>query len=96
MKKQQQKEPWIEGLDAILVDIGLTEPERNIFSMLIEERGALRVTDIAKRARQNRSSTYGVLDALAKRGLVISTETSGVLRYQSIDPRTYRRSPEQG
>jgi len=86
MKKQQGNKDWIEGLTGILVDIGLTEPERRVFTMLIEEREPLRVTDIAKRTKQNRTSTYGVLSALAKRGLVVSTDTKGVLRYQSIDP----------
>src|SRR3989338_5345410 len=86
MKKQQGNKDWIEGLTGILVDIGLTEPERRVFTMLIEEREPLRVTDIAKRTKQNRTSTYGVLSAIAKRGLVVSTDTKGVLRYQSIDP----------
>jgi sugar-specific transcriptional regulator TrmB len=86
MKKTTKDSGWVGGLTEILNDLGLTGPEQKIFTALLEEREALRVSDIARHTKQNRTNTYGTLSALARRGLVISTESNGVLRYQSIDP----------
>lgn len=77
---------YAKALEQILVDIGLNESERHVFTLLIAEESPMRVTDIARMSKLNRTTTYGILHSLAERGLVTGTEVRGVLKYQTIEP----------
>ena len=75
----------IEIIHNSLKKIGLDKKEVAVFLILLEE-GKLRVRDIAKAARINRTTAYGILKELINKGLVSSTQEKGVLMCQSIEP----------
>jgi len=68
-----------------LKEIGLSEKEVVVFLVLLE-RGSVLVSLVAKAAKLNRTTTYGILKELAEKGLVSSTQKQGAVRYQSIAP----------
>jgi sugar-specific transcriptional regulator TrmB len=61
----------------LLKKAGFSEKEIDVYLALLGQGEAV-VSDVAEKANINRSTTYVVLDALAKRGLVTDTERSGV------------------
>jgi sugar-specific transcriptional regulator TrmB len=73
------------NIEGVLKKSGFSEKEIEVYLALLR-LGSSIVSDIAKRAGINRSTTYVVLDALAKRGLVSITERRGVKVYNSISP----------
>ena len=73
------------NLEAVLRKSGFSEKEAEVYLSLLK-LGSSIVSDIAKKAGINRSTTYVILDALAKRGLVSITERRGVKVYNSISP----------
>jgi len=75
----------IAELHKILKGIGLDQKETAVLMILLEE-GKLRARDIARLAKINRSTAYGILKDLMNRGLVSETKEKGVLMFQSIDP----------
>ncbi len=68
-----------------LRDFGFSEKEAEIY-LALNMLGSSRATDIAKHARINRSTAYVVLESLADRGLVSTTEERGVRRYSPMPP----------
>ena len=68
-----------------LKEIGLSEKERSVLLVLLE-RGPILASAIAKAAKLNRTTTYGILHELAEKGLVSSSKKEGGTRYQSITP----------
>lgn len=75
----------IPSLKKALETIGLNKNEVAVLLVLLA-RGPLLVSIIAKAARLNRSTAYGVLKLLAGKGLASSAKERGVVRYQSIAP----------
>lgn len=75
-----------ETLQETLSDTGLSEAEIKVFVFLLQHDVGLRVSDISRRTRTNRTTLYGILKSLAERGLVSSSEQRGVLLFQSIQP----------
>ena len=72
-------------LKKALHTLGLGDKEARIMVVLLET-GPSPVASIARAAKLNRSTAYGILKILVELGLVTSSEQRGVLRYQSIAP----------
>lgn len=72
-------------IDGVLKKAGFSEKEIEVYVALLK-LGSSVVSDIAKKAGINRSTTYVILAALIKRGLVSTTERRGVKVYNSISP----------
>jgi len=68
-----------------LKKFGFSEKEVEVY-LALSAVGLSRATDIAKRAGINRSTAYVVLESLAERGLVSTTEERGVKRYGPMPP----------
>ena len=68
-----------------LEKLGLGEKESLVVLVLLET-GPMLVAAVAKAAKLNRTTTYGILKDLAETGLVTSAKQGGVTRYQSIAP----------
>jgi sugar-specific transcriptional regulator TrmB len=75
-----------EVLVEALADSGLNETEVRVFVFLLQHEIGLRVSDLARKIRLNRTTLYGILSSLSEKGLVSSSEQRGVLLYQSIQP----------
>lgn len=67
-----------------LESIGLGDKEVRILLVLLE-RGPMFAAGIAKAAKLNRTTTYGILKELAAKGLVSSSKDAST-KYQSIAP----------
>lgn len=65
--------------------VGLHKNEVSILLVLLENSPML-VSRIARGAKLNRTTTYGVLKMLSEKGLASSARKQGALRYQSIPP----------
>ena len=83
--RQQVDNPLMPQLRKALAVLGLGDKEIRVLTMLLEN-GPTQVASIARSAKLNRTTTYGILKILAEQGLVTSAEQRGVLRYQSIAP----------
>jgi sugar-specific transcriptional regulator TrmB len=68
-----------------LEDIGLGDKEVKVLLVLLEG-GPMFAAAIARDAKLNRTTTYGILKELASKGLVSSEQKKGATRYQSIAP----------
>jgi sugar-specific transcriptional regulator TrmB len=68
-----------------LREFGFSEKEAAVYVALAGLSGAV-ASDIAKKAKINRSTTYVILDMLLKRGLVTSSEERGIKVYRSTPP----------
>lgn len=69
-----------------LREVGLSPKETETLWILLWE-GSLPASQIARRTKLNRTTSYGILKSLAEKGLVSRTSIGGVTRFQSIDPR---------
>lgn len=70
----------------IIKHLNLNEAEEKIFHALLRT-SSMRVADISRATKLNRTTTYGILKSLTYMGLVTSFESDGkILEYQSIDP----------
>ncbi len=72
-------------LKKALETIGLSANETAVLLVLLEN-GHMFVAAIARAAKLNRTTTYGVLKLLGEKGLVSSIRKEGAIRYQSIAP----------
>jgi len=72
-------------LKKALETLGLGDKEVRVMTVLLES-GPSPVASIARTAKLNRTTAYGILKTLSESGLVTSSEQRGVLRYQSIAP----------
>lgn len=68
-----------------LIEFGLNEKEAEVYLALLELEVAA-VSEIAKTANINRSSTYVVLESLKKKGLVSTSEDKKVQNYVATSP----------
>ncbi len=68
-----------------LREFGLSEKEAAVYTALMGLEGAV-ASDVAKKAKVNRSTTYVVLEALLERGLVEAVERRGVRIYKVTPP----------
>src|SRR3989344_823524 len=69
-----------------LRDIGLSKNEALVFGVLLQS-GTMLASRISQKARLNRTTTYGVLKELIKKGLVSKDERHGTGVYQSMPPK---------
>lgn len=72
-------------LQDALENMGLGDKEIRVLLVLLE-RGSMFVAAVAKAAKLNRTTTYGILKELSDNGLVSSVKKEGAVRYQSIEP----------
>lgn len=75
----------LPNLRAALKSIGLAEKEMRVLIVLLEN-GPMFASAIAKSAKLNRTTTYGLLKDLSEKGLVSSIDKKGTIRFQSIEP----------
>ena len=68
-----------------LTKFGLTEKEARVYLTLLETGSSL-VSDVAKKSRINRSTSYVLLEALAEKGLVSISEQKNVRLYTPAPP----------
>lgn len=71
------------GIKKALENIGLSEKEVCVLIALLGN-GPMLAFDIARTAKINRTTAYGILKELSGKGLVSSAKIDGVVRYQSI------------
>lgn len=72
-------------LEKYLIEIGLNEKEAAVYLTLLQYDNAA-VLDISGKTKINRSTTYTVLESLAKKGLVSETTVGKKTRYQAESP----------
>ena len=72
-------------LKELLKNSGFSDKEIAVYTAMID-LGESVVSDIAKRADINRSTTYVILGTLAKRGLITDSERRGVKLYTPLPP----------
>ncbi|MEK7554975.1 MAG: helix-turn-helix domain-containing protein [Patescibacteria group bacterium] len=68
-----------------LREFGFSEKEASVYLALIGLTSAV-ASDVAKKSKVNRSTTYVVLESLVERGLVDAIERRGVRIYKSAPP----------
>ena len=73
------------SLQETLTKLGLSKNEVSVFLVLLQE-GGLKAQTISKLANLNRTTTYGVIQSLTRRGLVSSVEQFGISLFHSIEP----------
>lgn len=72
-------------LKRVLETLGLSRNEQIVLSVLLLD-SPLYAAAIAKAAKLNRTTTYGVLELLIGKGLVSADKKKGAARYQSLSP----------
>ena len=72
-------------LEKYLQEIGLNEKEAAVYLALLQYDYAS-VIDLSKKTKINRSTTYTVLESLAKKGLFSETTIGKKVRYQAESP----------
>jgi HTH-type transcriptional regulator, sugar sensing transcriptional regulator len=82
------------SLNEILINIGLTKKEAAVYLATLE-LGDSPASDIAIRAKQNRVSTYDVLEKLRKRGFISRYTKKGVKYFSATDPDLIRTDVRQ-
>lgn len=75
----------LPSLKSGLKPLGLGEKETRVLLVLLEN-GPMLASSIAKTAKLNRTTTYGILKELSEKGLASSAERKGTTRFQSIAP----------
>lgn len=77
--------PRMPALKKSLEKLGLNKNEVSVMAVLLAS-GPMLVATIAQEARLNRTTTYGVLKALVRDGLVATSKKRGADRFESIAP----------
>src|SRR5581483_1581660 len=70
-----------------LKEVGLSDKEAAVLVVLLEH-GPMLVSAIAKQARLNRTTAYGILNELMGKALVSQVKRDGADRWQSIPPES--------
>lgn len=70
----------------ILKDLGFSDKEVLVYLALLESDTAT-AAEIAKKTGLNRTSSYDILSALGKRGLMSKVKKHGKIHFQAADPR---------
>ena len=79
----------------ILIDLGLTSDEANIYSSLLE-KGLMPARAISIKANVGRQLTYKVLNDLIEKGIVEKKETGGkILLFAPVHPRELEKLLEK-
>ncbi|MEI8249003.1 MAG: helix-turn-helix domain-containing protein [Candidatus Taylorbacteria bacterium] len=81
-------------LEKYLQEIGLNEKEAVVYLFLLTVDGSS-VLDISKKTKINRSTTYIVLESLAKKGLVSETTIGKKTHFQAEQPERLETYIEQ-
>jgi len=81
-------------LEKYLQEIGLNEKEASVYLALLQYDNAS-VIDISSKTKINRSTTYTILESLAKKGLVSETTVGKKTRYQAESPERLETYVEQ-
>jgi sugar-specific transcriptional regulator TrmB len=77
----------IPTLKEALQSLGLHEKQERVLMILLQS-GSMLASRVAKEAKLNRTTTYGVLKELIEKGLASETKKGAVTRFQSISPDT--------
>ena len=77
-----------------LQDIGLSDKESTTYLALLQVDNAS-VLDLSKKTKLNRSTTYVILESLAKKGLVSETTIGKKTHYQAEPPERLRTYVER-
>src|ERR1035437_7851585 len=72
-------------LEKYLQEIGLNEKETAVYLALLQYDNAS-VLDVSTKTKINRSTTYTILESLAKKGLVSETTVGKKTHYQAEPP----------
>ncbi|MBI2607352.1 MAG: helix-turn-helix domain-containing protein [Candidatus Doudnabacteria bacterium] len=75
-----------QQIEQLIKNIDLNNNEIVVLSILLEH-ASLKVKEVARLAKLNRTTAYGVLKSLIEKGLASSTEQGKILEFQSISPR---------
>ena len=81
-------------LEKYLQDIGLNEKEAILYISLLSVENSS-VLDLSKKTKLNRSTTYVILESLAKKGLVTETTVGKKTHYQAESPERLETYVEQ-
>ncbi len=81
-------------LEKYLQDIGLSEKEAIVYISLLSVENSS-VLDLSKKTKLNRSTSYVVLESLAKKGLVTETTVGKKTHYQAEPPERLQTYVEQ-
>jgi sugar-specific transcriptional regulator TrmB len=81
-------------LEKYLQDIGLSDKESITYLALLQVDNAS-VLDLSKKTKLNRSTTYVILESLAKKGLVSETTVGKKTHYQAESPERIRTYVER-
>jgi sugar-specific transcriptional regulator TrmB len=81
-------------LEKYLQDIGLSEKEAIVYISLLSVENSS-VLDLSKKTKLNRSTTYVILESLAKKGLVTETTVGKKTHYQAEPPERLETYVEQ-
>jgi len=76
---------YLYMLEKYLQEIGLNEKEAAVYLALLQYENAS-VIDISSKTKINRSTTYTILESLAKKGLVSETTVGKKTHYQAESP----------
>lgn len=76
-----------------LTEFSLSEKEAKIYLALLELE-VVSVAEVAQKAATNRSSTYVILEALKKKGVVSTTGETPMERFVATSPEVLLRSAE--
>lgn len=80
----------MEEIKPVLQELGYSDKEIEVYLALLVS-GSLGATAIAKKAQQNRITTYHLLKSLQEKGIVSYTLKSGVKYFQAVNPKTIHR-----
>jgi len=83
----------MNNLTKKLIDFGLSEKEAKVYLATLELEVAS-VNEISKQSGINRSSTYVVLEALKKRGLIGISDDKNIRKYIAASPDTLLHSAQ--
>lgn len=75
------------NLEEVLQNIGFTEKESKVYLACLES-GLAGVSDISKRSKINRVTTYDILERLLKKGVVSLSNVNDTKLFEAIEPET--------
>lgn len=74
-----------ENISKLLTGIGIPEKETLLYLTCLE-LGPCKASLLAKKTDLNRTTTYALLDALSKKGLISQLKKTGTLHYVASEP----------
>ena len=81
-------------IEEILKEIGLNEKEIQVY-LVILEKGICKVEKILERVQIPRTTIYGILDSLIKKGFVSCTYQGKIKHFQTAEPKEILKIEEE-